>query len=197
MQVVYREIVYAVGAVADEFTPPHIAVIYIAVVAVRSELEHIGSHPVVITAAVFGRNRLGLVVDAFGFVRCEMPFADIRGVVAGGIEQVGETIVTACRQLDVVSKAAGASRVPAALQAGARRTADRLTGERVRVSCPLGGDRVEVRCDRQPLTVAAESVPTLLVGEVKDDIRTGGHRFIPFLDSSICIQTILYRGLHD
>ena len=113
-----------------------------------------------------------------------MPFSHIGGFVAGCIEAAGQGIFHVFRQDMVVGVAVYLCSVHPALQAGTGRAADRLAGESVLKAGSLRGKAVKVWGDGKPLAIAAQGVPALLVGKVKDDVWFG-HCISPFM-SFLC-----------
>ena len=167
---------------AGEIVALHIPVKQIAVVTVGGPLQGISNHPVLIAAPAFRRNRLGAVGTALA--GGQVPFAHIGGFVTGGVEPAGQGVLHAFRQDVMVGVAVYLCGVHPALQAGAGGAADRLAGKGVFKAGPLRGETVQVWRDGESLAVAAQGIPALLVGKVKDDVWSG-HCFFSFLCNSV------------
>ena len=147
-------------------------------VRVGGELEDVGGEPVVVSAAVSCRDRSGRIPGV------EVPLAD----VSGGVPRLAEVVCEGFQiagQRDAVPVATGARGVHPGLQAGARRSADRLAGEGAPDVGAAPRHAVEVGRQVEGVAVQPGGVPPLLVGEEDEDIRSicvrSGHGLLFFL----------------
>ena len=148
-----------------------VTVEHVPVIAMAGEFQHVRRKPVVVPASAFGRHGFGVVIVLW--VGGQMPFAYVGCIVTGFSEPMRQSLLVE-RKSHIVLIAARFRCPLARLQDGPRRTAHGLAGERPAKQCPLGRQAVEVWRDGECLAVAAAGVPTLLVGEEEDHVRSGG-----------------------
>ena len=99
-----------------------------------------------------------------------MPFTDIAGFITGLAQPFGNRWFVK-RQQPVIGVDAYLSGVLARLQAGTRWPTDRLASKGKFKLDAFGCHPVKMWRYRQSLTIAAASIPALLVGEKENDIR--------------------------
>ena len=162
-----------VDAIAGQLTGRAVAIVHDGVVGIGGEFQQVGSQPVIVAAALLWRDR------SLAFIR-QVPFADVSGVVAGILEAMGQGAAFA-RQGDAIAVAAGFGGVQAGLQAGARRSANRLAGDGIMDVRAGASQAVEVGTEVKRIAVDAGCVPALLIGEEDDDVWGFCHDCAPCL----------------
>ena len=100
-----------------------------------------------------------------------MPFAHIGGLIAGLLKPVRHGLYV-FRQGQVVAEAAQLRGPLSRLEHGAAGAADGLRTVRLLKAHAVGGQRVQTGRDGQRLAHAAQRIPSLLVGEIKQDVRS-------------------------
>ena len=104
-----------------------------------------------------------------------MPFSHIGGFIARLVEIVRQ-VLDIQGQLNAVGVAPGLGGILTALQAGPGRPTHWLAGKGVFKKGALLGQLVQIGAHRQALTVASQSIPPLLIGKIKHNIRTFLHK---------------------
>ena len=163
VDVTYGGVGLRIDAVARQLHRLPLIVIHQQIVGVRGEFQHVGGQPVIVTAALLGRDWSMSAIS-------QMPFADVGGVIIRLFEIMRQCEAIA-GQRDAIAVAAGFGGVEARLQAGARRTADWLTGDGIVDIGAGAGEAIEVETEVERVAVDARRIPALLIGEEDNHIR--------------------------
>ena len=173
MQKINGEIVDAIGPIAHKWDTLVICVVHIAVIAVAGELQHIGGHPVIpVSAPALLGYGARFVIYTRGMIGGKMPFPHVGRSIARLVEALRQRFHAAERQRAAVDLAAHLGGVTSRLQAGTRRTAHRLAGKRIFIPRPVRRQCVQIRRYPQRLPVTAQRIPALLIGKIKNNIRS-------------------------
>ena len=171
MQKINGEIVDAVGPIAHKRNTLVICIVHITIIAVAGEFQHISGHPIIlIPAPPFGRYGALFIIDARQPVCGKVPLAYITRSIARLIETLSQGFHAAERQRKAIDLAANLCGITACLQAGTRRAAHGLAGKGILITRSSRRQCVQIRRYIEPLAITAQSVPSLLVGKIKNNI---------------------------
>ena len=134
-------------------------------------LHHLG----VVVAPLAGKH--GPVVESGWPVRRalpEVPLADVRGLVAGGLQQLGEGLQAVVHHRGQRGHAVHVV-VGAGQDRGPARGADRVGAEAVVEAHATGGDAVELGCAIDAAAVAAHRVRRMVVAHDEQNVGRAAH----------------------
>ena len=209
--VVHGAVRQKIRPVAVEVHPVPVPVVHESAVPVGGELQHVRRHPIIPPAAApFGRDRLRLEVRMVrsggikGILRGQMPFPHVGGLVPGAVQVIRDRRDPG-GQGAVVDVASDPGGIQAGLQTGSGRSAHGLAGHCQIEAHALRRQPVDPRGQSKgragDLSVAADGVVPLLIGEEKYDIGSvvlhNGSSLVRFSPPSYPAVRFFARVLRD